>query len=217
MAAETDTLNDFLSGLGDSANGAAEIEVEGVDGTPTEATDDIMSDFFSAIASVPTPVLDLPKVSSTGIEGMERKNGNLINEKYANQELGTSNELAERLMQPNHQWRNLNPYYVLMLDVDATEEDIKQRYRKLSTRVHPDKLRGRDDAREVFEYVKKAYHTLCDEKQRDITVLNIKHVKDEYMKERRKLLSKGVSWAVFYMLYFGSLLFTDERIAATCA
>jgi len=36
-----------------------------------------------------------------------------------------------RLLQPHFEWINLNPYLVLMLDIDATEEDIKQHYRKV--------------------------------------------------------------------------------------
>lgn len=42
---------------------------------------------------------------------------------------------------------------------DATEEDIKQRYRKISSLVHPDKCRPgeQERARDAFEEVTKAY------------------------------------------------------------
>ena len=66
---------------------------------------------------------------------------------------GTSEEQIERLLQSNYAWKNLNPYEVLQLDVDATEEDIKLRYRKLSTLVHPDKCLHLEQAREAFEEV----------------------------------------------------------------
>ena len=56
-----------------------------------------------------------------------------------------------RIISPNYKWKNLNPYEVLMLDTDATPEDVKGRYRKLSTLVHPDKRQGIADAREAFE------------------------------------------------------------------
>jgi hypothetical protein len=51
-----------------------------------------------------------------------------IHEKYTNQDLGDKKEQYERIMGKNYQWRNLNPYFVLQLGIDATEEDIKQRY-----------------------------------------------------------------------------------------
>lgn len=43
----------------------------------------------------------------------------------------------------------------MQLDIDATEEDIKLRYRKLSTLVHPDKCLNFPTAREAFEEVHK--------------------------------------------------------------
>ena len=52
-------------------------------------------------------------------------------------------------------------YHVLALPLlgDATEEDIKQRYRKISSLVHPDKCRPgeQERARDAFEEVTKAY------------------------------------------------------------
>jgi DnaJ homolog subfamily C member 8 len=66
---------------------------------------------------------------------------------------GTAEEQVARLLQPNHQWKNLNPLEVLQLDVDATEDDVKLRYRKLSALVHPDKCQHLDNAREAFEEV----------------------------------------------------------------
>lgn len=36
-----------------------------------------------------------------------------------------------RLLQPHFKWINLNPFRVLMLDTDASEEDMKQHYRKV--------------------------------------------------------------------------------------
>lgn len=47
-------------------------------------------------------------------------------------DFGTVDGQIERLLQPHFKWINLNPFRVLMLDVDATEEDMKQHYRKVS-------------------------------------------------------------------------------------
>ena len=123
----------------------------------SSAEDDVLAAFLSSVSAAPSePVASVSSnnKSSTGIVGMDRQNGNLINEKYSSQDLGTAEEKADRLLQTNYQWKNLNPFYVLQLGIDATEEDIKQRYRKLSTRVHPDKLRDRENAREAFEEVR---------------------------------------------------------------
>jgi DnaJ family protein C protein 8 len=46
-------------------------------------------------------------------------------------EFGTPEGQIERLLQPHFEWINLNPFRVLMLDTDATEEDMKQHYRKV--------------------------------------------------------------------------------------
>ena len=87
----------------------------------------------------------------------------------------------------------MNPYYVLQLDIDATDEDIKQRYRKMAAKLHPDKMRDVENARECFEQIKTAYQKLCDEKEKNVVVMNIEHIKEEVAKERRKLVAKGVS------------------------
>jgi hypothetical protein len=130
--AESDMLSHFLDELDVPASTSATPTPSATTGTDAEAKveeqpqqvagdDDLMADFFSSISSVKTTALDMAKEiststnSSTGIEGMDRKNGNLVNEKYVNQELGTATEQADRLTQPNYLWRNLNPYYVLQL------------------------------------------------------------------------------------------------------
>lgn len=46
-------------------------------------------------------------------------------------DFGDSEGQLTRLLQPHFKWINLNPYRVLMLDTDATEEDMKQHYRKV--------------------------------------------------------------------------------------
>lgn len=46
-------------------------------------------------------------------------------------DFGSSEGQLARLLQPHFKWINLNPYRVLMLDTDATEEDMKQHYRKV--------------------------------------------------------------------------------------
>ena len=68
----------------------------------------------------------------------------------------------EFLLRPNYEWRNLNPFYVLQLPPEATEDDISRRYKALSLLLHPDKNGGSDRAQLAFDEVKKAKTTLND-------------------------------------------------------
>jgi DnaJ family protein C protein 8 len=124
-----------------------------------------------------------------------KKEDKVMNEKYLNQELGTAQQQVDRLLGSNYKWKNLNPYEVLLLDVDATVEDIKARYRKLSTMVHPDKQRHIENARDAFEEVKKAYQALLDEGRRNTVAETIQIVRKRVAKERSKLTSKGMTAA----------------------
>lgn len=111
--------------------------------------------------------------------------------KYAVEDLGDPEEQVARLTGQNYQFRNLNPYFVLQLDIDATDEDVKFRYRKLSVKVHPDKLIGIEAAREAFEQVKLAYQRLMDPVQKQNVIANIEYVRQEVAKDRKRLLGKG--------------------------
>ncbi|CAH0516793.1 unnamed protein product [Peronospora belbahrii] len=106
-------------------------------------------------------------------------------------DFGTSDGQIERLLQPHFNWINLNPFRVLMLDVDATEEDMKQHYRKISTLVHPDKSRN-PKAREAFEEVKKAYNVITEEDRRKTCIRTIENATQAVDKERRQKIKKGV-------------------------
>ena len=106
--------------------------------------DDLLSGFF-------TEVLNKEKEKEKAEKVV--RDETLLTEKYTTQDLGDAMTQYERLMAKHYEWRNLNPYYVLQLDIDATDEDIKQRYRKLAAKLHPDKMRGVENARECFEEV----------------------------------------------------------------
>ncbi|KAG7391512.1 DnaJ (Hsp40), sub C, member 8 [Phytophthora pseudosyringae] len=106
-------------------------------------------------------------------------------------DFGTSDGQIERLLQPHFTWINLNPFRVLMLDTDATEDDMKQHYRKISTMVHPDKSRN-PKAREAFEEVNKAYNLITQEDRRKTCIRTIENATQEVEKERRQKIKKGV-------------------------
>jgi hypothetical protein len=70
----------------------------------------------------------------------------------------------------------LNPYKVLKVYREATRQEIKQAYRDLSRRYHPDGVRHRDilpgscnnldDVRDHWERIKLSYEILSDTKMR---------------------------------------------------
>lgn len=179
-ANEADLLDSFFSEI--QADGNVQVPIA-IDVAPSE---DLLSSFFADVTKEQADKAALDEAKSNS------RDESTLTEKYINQSIGSSDELLERLVGPHYQWKNLNPYRVLQLDIDATDEDIRYRYKKLSTKVHPDKLRTVDNAREAFEEVKIAYQKLMEEDQKKVVVMNIEYVRDEFAKERRKLLQRGI-------------------------
>ncbi|KAM3858113.1 dnaJ homolog subfamily C member 8 [Diretmus argenteus] len=106
----------------------------------------------------------------------------------------TSKQQIDRLLRPGSSYFNLNPFEVLQIDPDATDEELKKRFRALSILVHPDK--NQDDperAQQAFEAVDKAYKNLLDgeQKKRAVDVISAgKEYVEHMMKEKRKQLKK---------------------------
>uniref|UniRef100_A0A8C6NDP6 Uncharacterized protein n=1 Tax=Melopsittacus undulatus TaxID=13146 RepID=A0A8C6NDP6_MELUD len=64
----------------------------------------------------------------------------------------TSKNQIDRLTRPGSSYFNLNPFEVLQMDPEATDEEIKKRFRQLSILVHPDKNQDdADRAQKAFE------------------------------------------------------------------
>ena len=49
--------------------------------------------------------------------------------------------------------------------------------------------------------VKSAYQKLCDEKEKNVVIINIEHITDEVNKERKKQIQKGVSLLSYTSLH----------------
>ena len=115
--------------------------------------DDDLNDFFDdveeVVAKKKEKVQDTPPKATNAI-------------KKQREALGTSQDQMERLLQPNFEWRNLNPFYVLHLESNATEEDVSRRYKALSLLLHPDKNGGSEQAQLAYDQVQKAKNILSD-------------------------------------------------------
>lgn len=57
-------------------------------------------------------------------------------------------------------------YRILGVDKNATEQDIRQSYRKLARKYHPDVNPGNKEASEHFKEINEAYEVLRDEEKR---------------------------------------------------
>jgi len=155
-----------------SALERAESEVG--DELETENKKDVMDMFMSEIEG-----LDGSAASKKSIKVTKRKVDDTEVDAL------TGEQHIDRLVQKNYKWKNLNPFYVLLLPTDITEEDIKQRYHKMSSLVHPDKSSD-PRARKAFLEVKKAYQELKKEERRDVLSRLVKGAE----RSARKRLSK---------------------------
>ena len=59
-----------------------------------------------------------------------------------------------------------DPYKILGVERNATQEDIKKAYRALSLKWHPDRNPGKPEATAIYQSINAAYEILGDEAQR---------------------------------------------------
>ena len=126
-------LSGFFSEIAEETNTKTKTKIKNENNDSGEAEskydaeeEDLLSGFFSEVQEDDKAKTEkIEKLQSEQLESDE----NFQHEKYTMQDLGDRMAQYERLMEKNYEWRNLNPYFVLQLDIDATAEDIKQRYR----------------------------------------------------------------------------------------
>uniref|UniRef100_A0A668SQ00 DnaJ homolog subfamily C member 8 n=1 Tax=Oreochromis aureus TaxID=47969 RepID=A0A668SQ00_OREAU len=93
----------------------------------------------------------------------------------------TSKQQIDRLLRPGASYFNLNPFEVLQIDPEATDDELKKRFRALSILVHPDKNQDDPDrSQKAFEAVDKAYKLLLDPEQKK-RALDVIHAGKEYV------------------------------------
>ncbi|XP_031400296.1 dnaJ homolog subfamily C member 8 isoform X1 [Punica granatum] len=90
----------------------------------------------------------------------------------------------------------LNPFEYLNLPFDASPEDVKKQYRKLSLLVHPDKCKH-PQAKEAFGALAKAQQLLLDQQERDYILTQVNAAKglghEELRAKRKKQLKKDTA------------------------
>jgi len=79
----------------------------------------------------------------------------------------------------------INPYEQLNLRFDASPDDVRRQYRKLSLLVHPDKCMH-PQAREAFEILGEAQKYLMNEERRKQLQFGLDVARDEIRKEWKK-------------------------------
>lgn len=106
----------------------------------------------------------------------------------------TSEKQICRLLRPGSSYANLNPFEVLLLEPEATLDEIKKQYKKLSILLHPDKNPDdRERAQTAFDIVTKAYKALGDEKTRERALEVVEEAKfkvEQQLDEKRKKLKR---------------------------
>lgn len=125
--------------------------------------DDLLNDFFDEVEDVK------PVKKQEVQEEKEAPKENKIQIQLS--DLGDTSTQIERLLRPNHEWFNLNPFAVLDISHEAPLELLSRRYKALSLILHPDKVRNTSNnneemvrkAEEAFEYIRKAMNSLKDE------------------------------------------------------
>ncbi|KAH8090736.1 hypothetical protein HD553DRAFT_303230 [Filobasidium floriforme] len=75
----------------------------------------------------------------------------------------------------------LNPYDILDLGINATENEIKKQYRKKSLLIHPDKFKHPRGI-EAFDQLKKAEAMLGDKDKRDEVDAVMRHARVQVLK-----------------------------------
>jgi tetratricopeptide (TPR) repeat protein len=170
-----------------AARAKSEADAKATAKAAARSAEDPLADFFSELGDT--------QEQAKHSEAIQQK-ADRLTPRYTTQELGTGVAQYTRLCQKNHQWRNLNPYTVLDLGVDATEDDIKQRYKKMAVLLHPDKLQQQglavDDPKLAFTYVKTAHLTLLDPQKRRMVVANINAARESVEgRKESKMMGEG--------------------------
>jgi len=160
--------------------------------SPKDEGDDLLGDFFTSVDD--KKLKEEEKLKREEIPDVVEADSSKI--KKENADLGTAKDQINRLiLTSNHQWKNLNPFYVLDISHTASEDEVARRYKALSLLLHPDKCK-KERARDAFEEVRKANSQLSDESKRkhvcDLIKTAMKKGQKEFDQERKRKNAVGL-------------------------
>jgi DnaJ family protein C protein 8 len=106
-------------------------------------------------------------------------------------------EVSEKIIQKIISQNSFkNPYSILEIPYDATDDQIKKQYRKLALLIHPDKCRIPQSS-DAFHILEEAYSTLLDNDKKNYFKRIYREAKDriEYQRqiENKKRIKKGLN------------------------
>lgn len=82
----------------------------------------------------------------------------------------------------------MNPYQVLGVSPDASDQEIKKAYRTLSKKYHPD-INKEPGAEEKFKQVNNAYHSIMDARKRGTSYQSDYSYQQSYAGDDRQAFS----------------------------
>jgi len=113
----------------------------------------------------------------------EKELKNLMNEiNDINANPMTSQAQLKRLCSTNF----VNPYEILMVSPDASEDEIRKQYKTISLLVHPDKCNHDPRSSDAFHVLETGYKTLLDPEKRKIYQRIMREARERVGYERNK-------------------------------
>ena len=151
--------------------------IEQKSANPTKATEHKIAE------QKDTPKQDPKKTQEERELNAEKELKNLMSElNNLNSNPMTSQAQLKRLMSTNF----VNPYEILMILPDATEEEIRKQYKTLSLLVHPDKCGHDPRASDAFHVLETGYKTLLDPEKRKVYQRIMREARERVEYERNK-------------------------------
>ncbi|XP_062212225.1 chaperone protein dnaJ 15-like isoform X1 [Phragmites australis] len=107
-----------------------------------------------------------------------------------------------RMEGPSARAMRRDPYEVLCVPMDSSDQEIKSAYRKLALKYHPDKNASNPDASELFKEVAYSYSILSDpEKRRQYDTAGFEALENEGMDMEIDLSNLGTVNTMFAALF----------------